>query len=119
MRRETCSTPDAPSSTAFGARLQASTLQGWDASYHRTHKGWLYLTVVIDLYSRCVVSWSMKSTMATELVLDALMMAVGCRQAKTPVMIHSDQGSPFGSDDFNRWCKDNQLVPSMSRRGNY
>ena len=84
----------------------------------RTHEGWLYLTVVIDLYSRAVVGWSMKASMATELVLDALMTAVWRRRPKAPVMIHSDQGSQFGSDDFNRWCKDHRLVPSMSRRGN-
>lgn len=89
-----------------------------DITYIRTYEGWLYLTVVIDLYSRAVVGWSMNSTMTTELVLDALMMAVWRRRPKTPVMIHSDQGSQFGSDDFSRWCKDNQLVPSMSRRGN-
>ena len=89
-----------------------------DITYIRTHEGWLYLTVVIDLYSRTVVGWSMKAAMATELVLDALMMAVWRRRPKAPVMIHSDQGSQFGSDDFNRWCKDNRLVPSMSRRGN-
>lgn len=89
-----------------------------DITYIRTYEGWLYLTVVIDLYSRAVVGWSMKSTMATELVLDALMMAVWRRRPQTPVMIHSDQGSQFGSDEFNRWCKDNQLMPSMSRRGN-
>lgn len=89
-----------------------------DITYIRTSEGWLYLTVVIDLYSRLVVGWSMGSSMATELVLDALMMAVWRRRPKTPVMIHSDQGSQFGSDDFNRWCKDNRLVPSMSRRGN-
>ena len=58
----------------------------------------------IDLYSRAVVGWSMNSTIATELVLDALMMAVWRGRPKTPVMIHSDQGSQFGSDDFNRWC---------------
>ena len=78
----------------------------------------MYLTAVIDLYSRMVVGWSMNSTMATELVLDALTMAVWRRRPKTPVMKHCDQGSQFGSDDFARWCKDNQLVPSMSRRGN-
>lgn len=89
-----------------------------DITYIRTYEGWLYLTVVIDLYSRAVVGWSMKSTMATELVRDALMMAVWRRRPKNPVMIHSDQGSQFGSDEFNRWCKDNHLVPSMSRRGN-
>ena len=89
-----------------------------DITYIRTHEGWLYLTVVIDLYSRAVVGWSMKSTMATALLLDALMMAVWRRRRKTPVLIHSDQGSQLGSDDFNRWCKDNQLVPSMSCGGN-
>jgi putative transposase len=77
------------------------------------------LTVVLDLCSRRVVGWAMDSSMATELVLGALMMAVWRRRPKAPVMIHSDQGSQFGSDDFNRWCKDSRLVPSMSRRGNY
>ena len=76
------------------------------------------MAVVIDLYSRNVVGWSMKPTMATEIVLDALLMAVWRRKPKRPVIIHSDQGSQFGSDDFTRWCKDNNLVPSMSRRGN-
>ncbi|WP_371414362.1 IS3 family transposase [Acidovorax sp. 1608163] len=89
-----------------------------DITYIRTHEGWLYLTAVIDLYSRMVVGWAMNSSMATELVLDALTMAVWRRRPTGPVMIHSDQGSQFGSDDFARWCKDNQLVPSMSRRGN-
>ena len=74
-----------------------------DITYIRTYEGWLYLTVVIDLYSRMVVGWSMNATMATELVLDALMMAVWRRRPKRSVMIHSDQGSQFGSDDFNRF----------------
>lgn len=113
-----------PSTTAPNLLQREFTVaqpdQVWvtDITYIRTYEGWLYLTVVIDLYSRIVVGWSMNSTMATELVLDALTMAVWRRRPKTPVMIHSDQGSQFGSDDFNRWCKDNQLVPSMSRRGN-
>ena len=89
-----------------------------DITYIRTYEGWLYLAVVLDLYSRTVVGWAMKPSMATELVLDALMMAVWRRRPKQPVIIHSDQGSQFGSDDFIRWCKDNRLVPSMSRRGN-
>ena len=113
-----------PATTAPNRLQRAFTVeqpdQVWvtDITYIRTHEGWLYLTVVIDLYSRAVVGWSMNSTMATELVLDAMMMAIWRRRPKAPVMIHSDQGSQFGSDDFNRWCKDNQLVPSMSRRGN-
>ena len=89
-----------------------------DITYIRTHESWLYLTVMIDLYSRAVVGWSTNSTLAIELVLDAMMMAVWRRRPKTSVMIHSDQGSQFGSDDFNRWCKDNQLVPGISRQGN-
>lgn len=89
-----------------------------DITYLRTYEGWLYLAVVLDLYSRAVIGWSMKPTMATELVLDALIMAVWRRRPKQPVIIHSDQGSQFGSDDFTRWCKDHHLVPSMSRRGN-
>ena len=89
-----------------------------DITYIRTYEGWLYLAVVIDLYSRKVVGWSMKPRMATELVLDALTMAMWRRRPKAEVIIHSDQGSQFASDDFNRWCKDNALLPSMSRRGN-
>ena len=73
-----------------------------DITHTRAHEGWLYLTVVIDPYSRSVVGWSMKSTMATELVLDAPMMAGWRRRPKTAVMIHPNQGSQFGSDDFNR-----------------
>ena len=89
-----------------------------DITYIRTYEGWLYLAVVIDLYSRAVVGWSMKPTMATDIVLDALLMAVWRRKPKQPVIIHSDQGSQFSSDDFARWCKDHRLIPSMSRRGN-
>ena len=94
--------------------------QAWvtDITYIRTHEGWLYLAVVIDLHSRLVVGWSMQSRMETRLVLDALTMAVWRRKPKNGLIIHSDQGSQFGSDAFARWCKDNRLSPSMSRRGN-
>ena len=83
-----------------------------------THEGWLYVAAVIDLYSRAVVGWSMQSHIRTELVLDAMVMTKWLIQPKAPVIIHSDQGSQFGSDDFNRWCKENGLITSMSRRGN-
>jgi putative transposase len=94
--------------------------QAWvtDITYIRTYEGWLYLAVVLDLYSSAVVGWAMKATLATELALDALTMAVWRRCPRQPVIIHSDQGSQFGSDDFTRWCTDNRLIPSMSRRGN-
>jgi len=89
-----------------------------DITYIRTFEEWLYLAVVVDLYSRIVVGWSMKSTLSQELVLDALMMAVWRRRPRHPVIVHSDQGSQYGSDDAVRFCKDHGLIPSMSRRGN-
>lgn len=94
--------------------------QTWvtDITYLRTHEGWLYLAVVLDLHSRMVVGWSMKPTMGREIVLDALLMAVWRRRPREQVIIHSDQGSQYGSDDWQRFCRDHNLLPSMSRRGN-
>jgi putative transposase len=89
-----------------------------DITYIRTWQGWLYLAVVLDLYSRKVVGWSMKPTLAREPVLDALLMAVWRRKPRQPVIVHSDQGSQYGSDDWQRFCRSHQLQPSMSRRGN-
>jgi putative transposase len=89
-----------------------------DITYIRTWQGWLYLAVVVDLYSRKVVGWSMKSSLAKEIVLDALLMAVWRRRPTQRVLVHSDQGSQYGSDDWLRFCKTNNLEPSMSRRGN-
>ena len=88
-----------------------------DITYVRTWEGWLYLAVVMDLYSRRIVGWSTKPTMARELVLDALLMAVRRRKPKH-TLIHSDQGSQFGSDAWRRFCYAHHLEPSMSRRGN-
>ncbi len=89
-----------------------------DITYIRTWQGWLYLAVVVDLFSRKVVGWSMKPSLAKEIVLDALLMAVWRRRPKQRVLIHSDQGSQYGSDDWMRFCKNHNLEPSMSRRGN-
>ncbi len=93
--------------------------QAWvtDITYVRTWEGWLYLAVVMDLYSRRIVGWSTKPTMAQELVLDAVLMAVRQRNPKH-VLIHSDQGSQFGSYAWRRFCHAHHLEPSMSRRGN-
>jgi len=89
-----------------------------DVTYIRTWQGWLYLSAVMDLYARNIVGWSMKPTLARELVLDALLMAVWRRRPTQQVIVHSDQGSQFGSDDWLRFCRANNLEPSMSRRGN-
>jgi putative transposase len=84
----------------------------------RTWQGWLYLAVVLDLYARKVVGWSMKPTLSRELALDALLMAVRRRKPDGRVLVHSDQGSQYGSDDFKRFCAAHSLETSMSRRGN-
>lgn len=88
-----------------------------DMTYVPTWAGFLYLAVVTDVYSRKVVGWAFGAHMTADLVIAALNMALLTRKPES-VIHHSDQGSQFGSDDFNRWCKDNQLIPSMSRRGN-
>ncbi len=89
-----------------------------DITYIRTWEGWLYLAVVMDLHSRMIIGWSMQPTLARDIVLDALLMAVWRRKPKQPVIVHSDQGSQYGSDDWIRFCKAHKLDPSMSRRGN-
>ena len=89
-----------------------------DITYIRTYQGWLYLAVVMDLYSRKIIGWSMKATLAKEIVLDALLMAVWRRSPRGNVIIHSDQGSQYGSDEWSRFCRSHGLVPSMSRWGN-
>jgi putative transposase len=88
-----------------------------DVTYIRTWEGWLYLSVVMDLFSRKVVGWATRPTLARELVLDAVLMAVRRRHPKK-ALIHSDQGSQYGSDAWRRFCRAHRLQPSMSRRGN-
>ena len=94
--------------------------QAWvtDITYIRTHEGWLYLAVVLDLFSRQVIGWSMQSRMDRELAINALMMAVWRRNPKAPVIVHSDQGSQFSSHDWQAFLKAHNLSASMSRRGN-
>jgi len=89
-----------------------------DITYIKTHEGFLYLAVVIDLYSRRVVGWSMQSRMHMDLVLSALLMAVWRRKPKPKVIIHSDQGSQFTSYEWQKFLKTHNLEASMSRRGN-
>ncbi|MDE8475029.1 IS3 family transposase [Klebsiella pneumoniae] len=98
--------------------VRANQVWVTDITYIRTWQGWLYLAVVIDLFARNVVGWSMKPTLSRELALDALMMAVWRRKPDGEVIVHSDQGSQNGSDDWQRFCRANNLAPSMSRRGN-
>jgi len=88
-----------------------------DITYIRTWQGWLYLAVVMDLYSRRIVGWATRATIHRELVLDAVLKAVRSRRPRR-ALIHSDQGTQYGSDAWRRLCKSHHLEPSMSRRGN-
>ncbi|MEJ2020259.1 MAG: IS3 family transposase, partial [Maritimibacter sp.] len=102
-------------------RFEASAPdQVWvtDITYIKTHEGWLYLCVVIDLFSRRVVGWSARSRMTTDLALQALLMAVWRRKPAGKVMVHSDQGSQFTSREWQLFLRQHNLEPSMSRRGN-
>jgi putative transposase len=88
-----------------------------DITYIRTWQGWLYLAVVMDLFSRKIVGWATRPTIHRDLVLDAVAKAVQCRHPRN-ALIHSDQGTQYGSDAWRRYCRANHLEPSMSRRGN-
>lgn len=99
--------PDAPNQ-AWGA----------DITYIWTQQGWLYLAVVMDLFSRRIVGFSMAQTMKRSLVTDALKMALGRREVGQGLLHHSDQGSQYASDDFQGLLCQSGIACSMSRRGN-
>jgi transposase InsO family protein len=88
-----------------------------DITYIRTQEGWLYLCVIIDLFSRAVIGWSMDSRMKADLVCGALNMALFRRNFPSGVIIHSDKGSQFCSKQFQDIIKDNWLLSSMSGKG--
>jgi putative transposase len=94
--------------------------QWWvsDITYVKTYEGFLFVAVVMDLYARNIVGWSMSSRMTDDLVLSALTMAYWRRKPANKVMLHSDQGSQYTSRDCQKLLKTLNIEPSMSRRGN-
>lgn len=88
-----------------------------DITYLWTQEGWLYLAVVIDLYSRKVVGWSMSSRMKANLACDALKMAVWQRRPEPGLIVHSDRGSQYASREYRRLLKAHDFIGSMSRKG--
>lgn len=89
-----------------------------DFTYIWTAQGWLYVAVVIDLFSRRAVGWSMSDTMTAQLVTDALIMAIWRRGKPDALLHHSDQGSQYTSEQFQRLMTENGVTCSMSRSGN-
>ena len=94
--------------------------QAWtsDITYIRTRSGWLYLAVVMDLYSRKIIGWSTSPTMHTELISRALLMAIGNRQPTAGLLLHSDRGSQYASHEYQNLLKQHGIICSMSRKGN-
>lgn len=88
-----------------------------DTTFIGTREGWLYLAIVLDLYSRQVIGWSMGKRNNAQLVIDALTMALWRRGKVKGVIVHSDQGSTYASTEHRQLLKDNRLFCSMSRKG--
>jgi len=89
-----------------------------DITYISTRQGWLYLAVVMDLYSRRIVGWSMNRRLSRHLAVDAFNMALGMRQPKEGLVHHSDRGAQYTSDDYRHLLQKHHVECSMSGRGN-
>ena len=89
-----------------------------DITYVPTAEGWLYLAVVLDLYSRRIVGWAMSESLHRQLVIDALQMALTTRQPAPGLLHHSDRGSQYASDDYQALLTKAEMIGSMSRKGN-
>lgn len=88
-----------------------------DITYIWTTEGWLYLAVVMDLYSRMVVGWAMSERMTAKLVCDAMTMALWKRKLPQKVIVHSDRGSQYCSREYQKLLSENKLICSMSKKG--
>jgi putative transposase len=89
-----------------------------DITYVPTAEGWLFLAVVLDLYSRRIVGWAMSNSLHRQLVIDALKMAITMRQPPPGLLHHSDQGSQYASDEYQAVLTGAGMIASMSRKGN-
>ena len=89
-----------------------------DITYIQTKQGFVYLAVVMDLYSRKIIGWSMDKNMGRHIAMNALGMAVAARNPSDGLIIHSDRGSQYISDDYQQMLKENGILCSMSARGN-
>jgi len=88
-----------------------------DITYVWTREGWLYLAVILDLFSRRVVGWAMRESLSRELALDALDMALRSRRPSSGLLHHSDRGSQYASADYQTALAERGIVCSMSRKG--
>ena len=113
--------PDVVAANKLNREFTVSAPNQWwvsDITYIRTHEGFLFLAVVMGLYARNIVGWSMGERMTEELVMDALTAAYWRRKPHATVYLHSDQGSQYSSRSFRKLLGSLDIEPSMSRRGN-
>ena len=89
-----------------------------DVTYIPTREGWIFLAVVLDLFSRRVIGWSMAERLTSELAQQALQNAINLREDACHVIVHSDRGKEYYASDYQTLLSDNQLICSMSRKGN-
>lgn len=89
-----------------------------DVSYFWTQTGWLHLAIVMDLFSRRIIGWSMSAQIDKELTQNALRMALVNREPKTTLMHHSDQGKEYTNNDYQAMLKQQNMIVSMSRKAN-
>ena len=88
-----------------------------DITYIWTHEGWLYLAVVLDLFSRQIVGWSLSNRMSRQLIINALRMAIWRRQPLSSLIFHSDRGSQYCSNEFQKMLKSQQHEPERKLLG--
>mgnify|MGYP001819346886 FL=1 len=101
----------------FTAQAPDSAWVG-DITYIPTEQGWLYLAVLLDLFNREVVGWSTSARMTRQLAMDALQMALGRRSPQKGLLHHTDRGSQYASNDYQKILKEHGFICSMSRKGN-
>ena len=89
-----------------------------DITYIRTYAGWAYLAAVLDLYSRKVIGWAIATSLQTSLIMNALTMAINRCRPKPGLLLHSDRGSQYASDEYQTLLKQHGIICSMSRRAN-
>ncbi len=95
-----------------------NTVYAGDITYIPTQEGWLYLAVLIDLYSRAVVGWAMSERINAQWVTDALVISIWRRRPGKGLLVHSDQGSQYASELYQETLNANGFICSMSRKGN-
>jgi len=88
-----------------------------DITYIRTMEGWLYLAIIMDLYSRKIVGWAMSNSLSSSIAVDALQMAIHNRRPRKGLIHHSDRGIQYACNSYRRLLQGNHLVCSMSRKG--